>query len=174
MLDYNQVRSELDEYRKEIVRAYESINPKKVKDKIKELSEIQNGPNFWDDADNAKVVSKQLSQLQSKIEKFESLIKKMDDAIELVDIVELEESDDEDQNLLEHVSQLKTEVEKLSLATLLSGKYDALNAILTLHAGAGGTEAQDWCDMLYRMYKRYCERVGWDVTLLIPASSPAR
>ena len=61
---------------------------------------------------------------------------------------------------------LKDKVEKLTLSTLLSGKYDALNAILTLHAGAGGTEAQDWCEMLYRMYTRYVERSGWKCTEL--------
>ncbi len=166
MLNYYEIKDSLKEYRAEIVRAYDSINPKKINARIQELQAIQNDLNFWDNAENAKVVSKELSQLQAKIQKFENLIKKLDDALELVDIVELENEENEDKNLQELVATLENETESLSLATLLNGKYDDLNAILTLHAGAGGTEAQDWCDMLYRMYKRYCDRTDWDLTEL--------
>ncbi len=166
MIDYNEQRNRLKDMRAEMVRAYESINPEKTKARIAELEEIQNADGFWNDADNAKKVSKEISQLQSKLEKFEKMIARIDDAIELVDIVELESSDDEDNALVASVDELGEQVENLSLATLLSGKYDSLNAILTLHAGAGGTEAQDWCSMLYRMYTRYVERTGWSCTEL--------
>lgn len=94
------------------------------------------------------------------------MIARIDDAIDTVDIIELEGDETEDEKLLTTVHDLGEAVESLSLATLLSGKYDSLNAILTLHAGAGGTEAQDWCSMLYRMYTRYCERTGWTCTEL--------
>ena len=144
-----------------MVRAYESINPDKLRERIAELSEIQNADGFWDDAENARKVSKEISQLQSKIEKFEKMIARIDDSADMVDIVELEASEEEDEALIASVNELNGQVENLSLATLLSGKYDSLNAILTLHAGAGGTEAQDWCSMLYRMYTRYVEREGW-------------
>ncbi len=147
-------------------RAYDSINPAKLKERIKELEVIQNADGFWNDPDNAKVVSKEISQLQSKLEKFEKMLSRIDDTIDLVDIVELEEDDGEDELLMSTIKELEEAVENLSLATLLSGKYDSLNAILTLHAGAGGTEAQDWCSMLYRMYTRYVERTGWSCTEL--------
>jgi len=166
MIDYNVIKNNVEDMHAEIVRAYESINPKKVKDRIEELDAIQNQDGFWDDANNAKLVSKEISQLQAKIEKFEKMIARIDDVLELIDIVELEASDEEDASLVETVKQLSEQVETLSLATLLSGKYDGLNAILTLHAGAGGTEAQDWCSMLYRMYNRFAERSGWAVTEL--------
>jgi len=166
MIDYNVLRNNVNDMRDEMVRAYESINPKKVKDRIAELDGIQNQPGFWDDANNAKMVSKEISQLQAKIEKFEKMIAKIDDTLELIDLVEMENNEDEDNSLVESIKQLSEQVETLSLATLLSGKYDALNAILTLHAGAGGTEAQDWCQMLYRMYNRFAERSGWTVTEL--------
>lgn len=94
------------------------------------------------------------------------MIARIDDALDTIDIVELEGDEAEDEKILTTVHDLSEAVESLSLATLLSGKYDSLNAILTLHAGAGGTEAQDWCSMLYRMYTRYCERTGWTCTEL--------
>lgn len=166
MLDYNEPRNQLSSMRAEMVRAYESINPPKIRDRIKELEAIQNTDGFWDDQENAKKVSKEMSQLQSKLEKFEHMIAKIDDAMDTVDIVELEADESEDENLLATIHNLQEAVESLSLATLLSGKYDGLNAILTLHAGAGGTEAQDWCSMLYRMYTRYVERTGWTCTEL--------
>ena len=144
----------------------QSINPSKIKDRIKELETVQNADGFWDDPENAKKVSKEISQLQSKIEKFEKMIARIDDALDTIDIVELEGDESEDEKILTTVHDLSEAVESLSLATLLSGKYDSLNAILTLHAGAGGTEAQDWCSMLYRMYTRYCERTGWTCTEL--------
>ncbi len=166
MLDYNEIRAKLKDMKSEMTRAYESINPAKLKARAEELAEIQNAEGFWEDAENARKVSKEISQIESKLEKFEKMITRIDDAIELVDIVELEASAEEDANLVAMVDELAEHVESLSLATLLSGKYDSLNAILTLHAGAGGTEAQDWCSMLYRMYTRYVERTGWSYTEL--------
>lgn len=166
MIDYNEIRNQLKDMHAEMTRAFESINPPKIKARIAELEVIQNGEGFWEDAENAKKVSKEISQLQSKIEKFERMLANINDAIDMVDIVELEASEEEDNSLVESVKELQGQVENLSLATLLSGKYDALNAILTLHAGAGGTEAQDWCSMLYRMYTRYVEREGWTCTEL--------
>ena len=166
MTDYNEIKNQIKEMRAEMTRAYESINPSKLKERIAELEVVQNADGFWDDADNAKKVSKEISQLQSKLDKFEGMLRTLDDTLDMVDIVELESSEEEDANLIESVNELKGHVESLSLATLLSGKYDGLNAILTLHAGAGGTEAQDWCSMLYRMYTRYVERAGWSCTEL--------
>lgn len=166
MTDYNEIRNRLKEMRAEMARAYESINPEKLKERIAELEAVQNADGFWDDADNARKVSKEISQLQSKIQKFEKMIATIDDTLDMADIAELEANDEEDASLIASINELASQVENLSLATLLSGKYDSLNAILTLHAGAGGTEAQDWCSMLYRMYTRYVEREGWSCTEL--------
>ena len=90
MIDYNEPRNQLKEMRTEMVRAYESINPTKLRERIKELEAQQNSDGFWDDTENAKKVSKEISQLQSKIEKFEKMIARIDDALDTVDIVELE------------------------------------------------------------------------------------
>lgn len=166
MIDYNKYRYDLKDMRAEMVRAYDSINPPKVRARLEELQTLQNADGFWDNPEEAQKVSKEISQLQSKLEKFEKMISRIDDALDTVDIVELEQDDALDASLVEQISQLGENVESLSLSTLLSGKYDGLNAILTLHAGAGGTEAQDWVQMLYRMYNRYVERTGWTLTEL--------
>ena len=166
MLDYQEKRNELKSLKTELTHAFEGINPEKLRARIAELEKEQNAEGFWNDVENAQKVSKEISQLTSKIGKFEKLLVEIDDALDTVDIVELENSEEEDETLVKHIATLSEEVEKLTLSTLLSGKYDSLNAILTLHAGAGGTEAQDWCEMLYRMYTRFVERSGWSYTEL--------
>lgn len=166
MLDYQEKRNELKSLKTELTHAFEGINPEKLRARIAALEKEQNAEGFWNDVENAQKVSKEISQLTSKIGKFEKLLGEIDDALDTVDIVELENSEEEDETLVKHIATLSEEVEKLTLSTLLSGKYDSLNAILTLHAGAGGTEAQDWCEMLYRMYTRFVERSGWSYTEL--------
>ncbi len=165
-MDYQSKKNHLKSLKEELTCAYEGINPKKLRARIAELESIQNSDGFWNDTENAQKVSREISQLKAKLHRFEHLLNELDDAYETVDIVELESSVEEDETLNELIESLGERTEKLTLETLLSGKYDALNAILTLHAGAGGTEAQDWCEMLYRMYQRYVERCGWKLTEL--------
>lgn len=160
-MDYFTKKQDLKTLKTELKCAYDGIKPDVLRNRIEELEKEQNVDGFWNDVDNARKVSQEISQKKAKLARFEKLLGEIDDAIEIVDIVELEASEAEDNNLLKTISDLSARVEKLTLETLLSGKYDGLNAILTLHAGAGGTEAQDWCDMLYRMYSRYVERTGW-------------
>ncbi|MEG1528901.1 MAG: PCRF domain-containing protein, partial [Clostridia bacterium] len=166
MIEYNEIRNQLNDDKEELTRSFESINPEKLRARIKELTAVQDGSGFWDNVENAKIVSKEISQLQAKIQRFTKLLAQIDDTLELVDIVELENDEAEDNALLKSVAEVSKHVEAVTLETLLSGKYDALNAILTLHAGAGGTEAQDWCGMLYRMYQHYVENTDWKWTEL--------
>ena len=166
MLDYQEKRNQIKSLKADLTRAYEGINPAKVRARIAELEAEQNGEGFWNDVSHAQQVSKELSLATSKLGKFEKLLGELDDLLDTVDIVELEGSETEDENLVKAIASLSESVERLTLSTLLSGKYDGLNAILTLHAGAGGTEAQDWCEMLYRMYTRFVERSGWKYTEL--------
>ena len=165
-MDYLSKKNEIKTLKSELKCAYDGIKPDVLRNKVAELEAEQNAEGFWNDVQNAQKVSKEISQINAKLERFEKLMKDLDDALEIVDIVELETSEEEDMALQKNVESLTAQVEKLTLETLLSGKYDGLNAILTLHAGAGGTEAQDWCDMLYRMYSRYVERTGWKLVEL--------
>ena len=106
------------------------------------------------------------SALKNKVEGYNTLVSKYDDAMALIELA----NEDEDLSLLEEaqseVEAIKEELEKQRLQTLLTGEYDSKNAILTFHAGSGGTEAQDWAEMLYRMYNRWAEKGGFKVKTL--------
>lgn len=104
--------------------------------------------------------------LRDKLERYASLVRAHDDLLTLVELA----IDEDDESVLDEVKEgykkLSEDLESMKLETLLSGKYDKNNAIITLHAGAGGTEAQDWCEMLYRMYTHWAERRGYTVETL--------
>lgn len=162
-MDIYSTKNELKETREDLARAYAGINPDKKRERIAELERMQNEDGFWNDAQKAAQVTKEQNQLQAKLLKFENTIKELDSTIELLDMLD---ENDIDSEVESHVSELKRKCEALSLETLLSGKYDSLNAILTLHSGAGGTEAMDWVSMLFRMYSRFVERSNWSLTVL--------
>lgn len=107
-----------------------------------------------------------MKNCEYKLEKLERLQKGIDNAEASVELLELEEDESLYTELNNILSQLEKEIESAKLETLLSGKYDNYNAIMTLHAGAGGTEAQDWTDMLFRMYSMYAEKSGYKVKVL--------
>ncbi|MBR6647674.1 MAG: peptide chain release factor 2 [Clostridia bacterium] len=131
-----------------------------------ELSVKTQEAGFWDDAAQSQKVLQQIKRLKSKVEKYERLKSRYEDTVALVDLA-IEEDDD---TLLDEITiefnGLTDELSNMKLETLLSGKYDKNNAIISLHPGAGGTEAQDWALMLYRMYQRWAERRGFDVEVL--------
>ena len=131
-----------------------------------ELEKQSQAPDFYSDPANMQTVLQKLKQVKNKIEGYNKLRSRAEDTLLLADMA-LAEGDD---SLLEEIeSEYKTceaDLEKLRLETLLSGEYDDSNAILTFHAGAGGTEAQDWAEMLYRMYNRWAEAHGFKVSVL--------
>lgn len=133
---------------------------------IKKLEDIAAAPDFWEDTEKTQVVLQKTKQLKDKVANYEGLYSRWEDLTVLVDLAI--ETDDE--SLLDEVKSdfesLKKHLEKIQLETLLSGEYDANNAIISLHAGAGGTEAQDWVEMLLRMFTRYAEQSGYTVKTL--------
>lgn len=138
----------------------------KLKAELADYQEKMNAPDFWNDVEAANALSRKVKQLEGKINKLGTLKSRGEDIYTLIELA-LEE---EDLSLLDEVTQdvrkLGADVEKLRLELLLKGPFDSQNAILSLHAGAGGTEAQDWVEMLYRMYTRYCENQDWSVRVL--------
>ena len=123
-------------------------------------------PGFWDEPETAQKTAQAVTQLKEEVETFRSLETRVEDMEVLCELA-LEE---DDESLLpemeETLASIRTDVEHLELGMLLNGEYDANNAILTLHAGAGGTEAQDWTSMLLRMFSRFAEREGYEVEML--------
>ncbi len=144
----------------------EAIGLSKIKEEISQLEAESAAPDFWDDMEKSHKTLQKISFLKNKQQKYLKLKSLYDDVKVLISLAE----EEQDESLLEEIeSSLKTvqtELESQRLETLLNGEYDAKNAILTLHAGAGGTEAQDWVEMLYRMYCRWGERHDFRVKTL--------
>ena len=146
---------------------------------LSELEKITLSPDFWNDSTNSGKILKQINSLKAKTESYKKVSQNYDYILELLELVteelteasiKLENVDTEQINsdlkdevleLVSNIKQLEKDINNLEIETLLSGKYDNSNAILTIHPGAGGTEAQDWAEMLYRMYSRWAEANGY-------------
>ncbi|NMA95823.1 MAG: peptide chain release factor 2 [Clostridiales bacterium] len=137
-----------------------------TKERIQEIEDEMSQSNFWDDPERAQKLGQELKQHQDKIENFKRLTSEIEDVEVLIEISQEEGDASIISEIEESVSSLAKEMERLKLETLLSGDYDKNNAIISLHAGAGGTEAMDWTSMLYRMYTRWCESRGYEVEVL--------
>lgn len=137
-----------------------------IEKELEELEQKASEPEFWNDTEKSQQVLQRTKMLRSKQEYFNKLLGDCEDAVTLAELG----LDEQDETVLEEVraefDSLKARYEKLRLETLLTGEYDANNAIFTLHAGAGGTEAMDWVQMLLRMYTRWAERNGFETRVL--------
>lgn len=118
-------------------------------------------PDFWNDNKESTKVLTELKQYKGKLDKFNSLKSNLNNLTELSDLLTIEEDETLVKELLDNTSKLEADIDKLEVETLLNGKYDKNNAILTLHPGAGGTESQDWAEMLYRMYSKWANKNGF-------------
>ena len=122
-------------------------------------------PSLWDDPERAQRLTRKLSRIRADLDRFESLDRRLADARTMEELLSAETDRELSADLERSLNELEAEMEKLELATLLSGEYDGNDAIATLHAGAGGTESQDWAEMLLRMYLRWAEREHLEVEL---------
>ena len=123
-------------------------------------------PDFWNDPDSARDISQEATQLKDAVEGYKKLVTDIEEAKLMLEMAIEEEDTSMEGELTTVVEQLTHEVEHREVLLLLSGEYDKNNAILTFHAGAGGTEAQDWCSMLIRMYLRWAEKQGYSISLM--------
>ncbi len=166
MVLLDELKSELASYVPEIKELSDVLNIENSKIELEELRNKAAEPGFWDDLENSQKVLQKTKAIENKIEALESLSTELDDLITLVELSIEEGSEDEAEMIAEGLEEFKKKLENQKLATLLTGEYDSNNAIITFHAGAGGTEAQDWAEMLYRMYNRWAENHDFKVTLL--------
>ena len=145
-----------------------SLDLESKKKRIEELNREMEEPTFWDDAEKANKKTKELKNMQDLIEKMEHLNVQYGDIIDMIDMCNDEGTEDNDMaaEIRADLDEFETVLEEIRIANLLNGEYDKCNAILKLSAGAGGTEACDWCSMLYRMYTRWAERHGFTVEVL--------
>lgn len=122
-------------------------------------------PKFWEDASKAAEVTQESKRLKEKLDRFNSLEQRLEDVEILGSFVE-DDEDDSIKEILKEINSIKSDIEGFRIEILLSGEYDRNNAILNLHAGVGGTDAQDWTEMLLRMYTRWCDSKGYKVETL--------
>lgn len=134
--------------------------------KIKELEQEMNDPAFWNDLEKSQNVNREVKFLKNKIDKYQRLYNRMEDAEIMIELGMEEQDSTIVSEIEQEIQNLGKDVEALRLDTLLSGRYDRNNAIISIHAGAGGTEAMDWASMLFRMYTRWCESKGFAVETL--------
>ncbi len=166
MIILDELRVEMVGYRKEMEELADVLDIKGAEKRIAQLNEETAKDGFWDDLENSQKVLQETKSLEKKIEKYNKLNENLEDIITLIEL-SIEEDDESSVDEINSESNaFKSKLEEEKLATLLNGEYDSSNAILTFHAGAGGTEAQDWAEMLYRMYNRWAERHDYKVTLL--------
>ena len=137
-----------------------------LRQSLKELHSEMEDPDFWNHLEHAQKVNRRVKITEDKIQDWEGLVARAEDLEVMIELADSEDDDSFLPDIESGLASLAEDAEELQLTTLLTGEYDANNAILTLHAGAGGTEAQDWTQMLYRMYTRYCERKGYAVKVL--------
>ncbi|MCW7996366.1 peptide chain release factor 2 [Clostridium sp. cpc1] len=137
----------------------------KLKNSISELQNKMQNPNFWNDIKEAQKITSEEKYLKDKLSKYNHLKNTIEDIIGLSQMLS-EEDDDMGKEILSEYKNIKEEIDRFKIETLLSGEYDRNNAIMTLHSGVGGTDAQDWIDMLFRMYTRWAEKEGFTVKIM--------
>ena len=130
---------------------------------LKELEKETTSQEFWENQQNTSKVLKRITEIKNKIEEYKVTKNNLDNLIDLVELLKTEKDEQLEAELEKNMLTLKKDIDKLEISTLLSEKYDINNAIITLHPGAGGTEAQDWVEMLYRMYTRWANANGYKV-----------
>lgn len=163
MLQFEELRLRLEGLRPDIDDYADAIGIKALRSQIQQLENRATEPGFWDDLENSQKVLKQTSDLKNKVETFEKLDSSYADTLTLIELANEEEDESLYEEALSEVDSIEAKLASARLETLLTGEYDKNNAILTFHAGSGGTEAQDWAQMLYRMYTRWATDHGFNV-----------
>ena len=162
MLELEENKPKLQELKEKLKSIGEALNIEKMQKDVKELEAKTTEENFWNDQQNSSIVLTKMKRLQNKLAKYNELQEELENLISLNELLLDEEDIELGKEVLKNTKKLESELEKIELETLLSGKYDKNNAILTLHPGAGGTESQDWAEMLYRMYGKWALSNGFE------------
>ena len=134
-----------------------------LRPRLAELEKEQENPDVWQDLEKSTKIGREVSALRNKLSAYEKGANALSDAEDVVDLIEETEDESLISELDEMLAVAEKDIEDMRIRAILKGPYDNHNAMLALHAGAGGTEACDWCQMLYRMYCRYCEKMGFKV-----------
>ena len=166
VIEYDEYKQKLQALEPTLRELEKALGIPKDRQELKNLQAETEQEGFWNNIEHSQKVSQQIKRLEHRIKKYDRLVSEWEDTVTLCEMAQ----EEDDASLLPEVTggyeNLEKEISERRLAALLSGEYDANNAILTFHAGAGGTEAQDWTEMLYRMYTRWAEAHGYSVEVL--------
>ena len=166
MIEFEDYRLKLNDLKPKLEALAVSLNLERARNELERFHAMQEAPGFWDDPERSQKIVVQAKLLEAKLEKYHAMTAQLEDLLTICEMA-LEENDDSMlPELQEGFDQLAQRMEEARLETLLTGEYDGNNALMSFHAGAGGTEAQDWCQMLYRMYTRWTERHGFTYKIL--------
>lgn len=137
-----------------------------MKNEIADKENLTYKQDFWDDVDSAQKIMQEIKHLTSEVKRYEDLMEEIEEVEIMLELVAEEEAYEDYKEVAQAIENLSKEADKFKLSTLLSGEYDKNNAILSIHSGAGGLEAQDWAEMLFRMYRRWAESKGYQVVVM--------
>ena len=166
MIEFEEYKVKLNDLEPKLRDLRASLNIDGAEEELERLHAMAEAPGFWDNAEKSQKTMVRTKQLEAKCARFEKMQSQREDLLTLCEMAIEEDDDSMLDELTEGYKQLEEEMEEARLETLLTGTYDANNALMSFHAGAGGTEAQDWCQMLYRMYTRWAERHGYTYKIL--------
>ena len=166
MIEFEEYKGKLNGLKPTLDSLRDALHLESAEKEIEELEGQSARDGFWNDVEKSQRVQKRLKQLKSKVENYQKLCSGWDDLMTLCEMAIEEDDDSMLPELQSEYADFEKKLEETRLGTLLTGEYDANNAILTFHAGAGGTEAQDWTQMLYRMYNMWADRHGYTVKLM--------
>ena len=165
-IEFDEYKVRLGDLEPKLKALGESLGLEAAREELERLHAMAASEGFWNDAANSQKVTKQTRLLENKINSYEKMCADREDLLVLCEMAVEEDDDSLLPELEEGYAALEKEMEEARLETLLTGEYDANNALMSFHAGAGGTEAQDWCQMLYRMYTRWAERHGFTYKIM--------
>ena len=166
MLELDELKAQMKTYEEPMQQMRSSLDLDNKEKRIEELERTMAEPGFWENQEKAQKLQKELGSLRNGIDAFKKLENLYEETLMMIDMA----NEDDDESVLPDIrsdmDQFTEEFESMRIRTLLSGPYDANDAIVTLHSGAGGTEACDWCGMLYRMYSRWIDKKGLSMEIL--------
>ena len=160
-IEFDSYKQKLNDCRPALDGLADSLNLEGLRNELERLHAMQEAPGFWDDPEKSQKIVKQVKVAEYKVERYEKMLSSWDDLMTICEMAAEEDDDSMLDELKEGFQQLEKNMETCRLETLLTGRYDKNNALMSFHAGAGGLEAQDWCSMMYRMYTRWAEQAGF-------------
>ena len=165
-IEFDSYKVKLNEIRPGLEDLADSLNVEGLRNELERLHAMQEAPGFWDNPEKSQQVVMKTKITENKIENYEGMLSSWDDLMTICEMAAEEDDDSMLPELKEGYEKLESDMERCRLQTLLTGTYDSNNAMVSFQAGAGGTEAQDWCQMLYRMYTRWAEAHGYTYKIM--------